>query len=452
MQSDSAYTLSTDRMSIAFTSSGSIRSITPRYKHTSGKMTEMIFKGKSAPLLFFTHDTSSAVLTRQPQMAKSDTSVSIAFPYDNFTLIYTLSATSYLIHIEVVSPDPYSVRASLPIDKSAHQYPVALVKNRQQTISEGLVIHDTSSWFGVRNKFWTLLIAKPPAVLSVTSDFLNADLPMQKSRLTQYTVYAGPIDYHELINVDAVLTHLLYPLWFWMRWLSVALLQLFSLLMKLSGNTIIAILLLSISVKIILAPLYHLAQKLQRSVNRQKSRIAPRLAEIKKSYSGEIQTRKTLELYKEFGISPLYELKSLASAAIQIPVFFAAYHMLSEHIALSGIPFLWIQDISKPDALFTLPFSVAYFGNTFNLLPFIMTSITVLASSIHSDTSLSNQLHRQQRSSLLVMAALFFLLLYPSAAGMLLYWTMNNFLSLLSTLSSRFLRPLHPAITGAMQS
>jgi membrane protein insertase Oxa1/YidC/SpoIIIJ len=121
------------------------------------------------------------------------------------------------------------------------------------------------------------------------------------------------------------------------------------------------------------------------------------------------------------------------SAAIQIPVFFAAYHMLSEHIALSNTSFLWIKDLSFPDHLLKLPFTIPIFGEYFNILPFIMTSITICASWIHTDTSLSVSLQKKQRINLYWMAALFFLLLYTSPAGMVIYWTMNNILAFLAT-------------------
>jgi YidC/Oxa1 family membrane protein insertase len=108
--------------------------------------------------------------------------------------------------------------------------------------------------------------------------------------------------------------------------------------------------------------------------------------------------------------------------------------MLSEHIALSGISFLWISDLSRPDSLFKLPFTIPYFGNHLNILPFIMTSITFASSWLHTDQSLSVNLQRKQQTNLYLMAGLFFILLYTSPAGMVIYWTMNNVLAFFSTL------------------
>jgi YidC/Oxa1 family membrane protein insertase len=235
-----------------------------------------------------------------------------------------------------------------------------------------------------------------------------------------------------------------------MRWLSIGLLFIFDSLLKISGNVVLSIVALSICVKIIISPLFKIANKWQKKVNEQNALLQPRLIEIRSKYKGEEQNKQTFALYKELGINPLYSLKSLLSAAIQIPVFFAAYHMLSEHIALMGVSFLWISDLSFPDHAIRLPFGLPYFGDYLNILPFIMTSITFAASWLHTDHSLSSALRKKQRSNLYMMAALFFILLYTSSSGMVIYWTMNNLLAFFSTLiEKKFPKKNHPLEAGS---
>lgn len=293
----------------------------------------------------------------------------------------------------------------------------------------------SSIWAGIHDRFWCCLI-KPDSNLPVIyrDNSLILKLSSDKAQLSSFRIYYGPIVPDELNKVDHNLTKLLYPLPFWMRWLSFGFLYIFNFLLKLLHNVPVSLILLSVCVKIILAPLFKIASIWQKQVNRQSSILQPRLEEIKKRFKGEEQTRKTLELYKELDISPLYSLKSLLSAAIQIPVFFAAYHMLSEHIALSNSSFLWISDLSSPDHLFKLPFSIPLFGNHFSILPFIMTFFTIASTWLHTDSSLSISLQQKQRANLYWMAALFFLLLYTSPAGMVIYWTMNNILAFMTSI------------------
>jgi len=287
-------------------------------------------------------------------------------------------------------------------------------------------------WTGIHNRFWGCFIQSDGSNLLLIRKDGSFEIGLSPS--SGLKIYYGPIVYDELKKADHHLGRLLYRLPFWMRWLSFGFLFVFDVLLKVFRNVPLSLLLLSVCVKIVLAPLFKLASIWQKQVNRQSSLLQPRLDEIKRKYKGEEQTRKTLEAYKELGISPLYSLKSLLSAAIQIPVFFAAYHMLSEHIALSNTSFLWIKDLSFPDHLFKLPFAIPFFGEYFNVLPFIMTSFTFCSSWIHTDPSLSVSLQKKQRKNLYWMAALFFLLLYTSPAGMVIYWTMNNILAFLASL------------------
>jgi YidC/Oxa1 family membrane protein insertase len=248
-------------------------------------------------------------------------------------------------------------------------------------------------------------------------------------------LYAGPISWKTLRVFSTASTRLLYPVWFFIRYLSIAFLFIFDALLSITHNAVMSIILLSLCVKLLIAPLYRIAARWQSDVNQQQSQLAPRLSEIKRQYKGEEQVQKTLALYKELHIHPLFALKSLLSAAIQIPVFFAAYHMLSEHIALYGVSLGIIRNLAYPDQLISLPFTIPFFGQYIHILPFVMTGISIGTAYIHTDLSLSKILQHKQRNSLLILALLFLIILYNSPAGMLLYWTINNIFSFMETLA-----------------
>jgi YidC/Oxa1 family membrane protein insertase len=332
---------------------------------------------------------------------------------------------------------------------------VVIDKRSKKVTTSGSVKSDTlsvHSWIGMRTRFSAILLSSNGGVATPAhykENTLVIDSDLSKSKLINLKMYCGPVQYSALQSAGNECTRLLYPLWFWMRWLSIGLMLLFDSLLRIMGNVVIAIVALSICVKIIIAPLFKIADKWQKKVNAENALLQPRLIEIKSKYKGEEQNKQTFALYKELGINPLYSLKSLLSAAIQIPVFFAAYHMLSEHIALNGVSFLWIDDLSFPDHAIKLPFTLPYFGKYVNILPFFMTSITFAASWIHTDHSLSVALRKKQRSNLYMMAGLFFVLLYTSPSGMVIYWTMNNLLAFFSTLiEQKFPKKKHPSEPG----
>ncbi|MFQ5633799.1 MAG: YidC/Oxa1 family membrane protein insertase [Gammaproteobacteria bacterium] len=195
-----------------------------------------------------------------------------------------------------------------------------------------------------------------------------------------------------------------------------------------------SVVLLSLAVKLLMAPLTKLADRLQASVNRTQALLQPQLAEIRRHYRGEEAHERTLGVYRDHGVSPLYTLKSLVGFLIQIPVFIAAFDMLGENIALDGAAFGWIEDLARPDHWLTLPVVLPFFGGHLNLLPLLMTGITLLTSRLQTDPHLTPELLRAQRLRLYLMAVAFFLLFYTFPAGMVLYWTTNNALHLVRIL------------------
>ncbi len=228
-------------------------------------------------------------------------------------------------------------------------------------------------------------------------------------------------------------------LWDWLRWLCVGMLLLLGFIQGLVGSPGLAIILLSLSVKILMYPLTRVADNWQAQVNRTQALLQPSLDAIKKKYKGEEAHNLVLALYKEHGVHPMYTLRSLAGFLIQIPVFIAAFDMLGENFALHQAAFLWIDDLAKPDRLALLPMLLPFFGGHLNLLPFLMTGVTLLASAIQAEPDLSPQLRRQQQLKLYLMAAAFFVLFYTFPAGMVLYWTTNNVLHLLKILPGALL-------------
>jgi|GEM_PF-1939846 len=455
------FRLSTPRMEIVFTPGGDINTIRPKWVDSRSRSgSEKYFGADSSPL--FTINSAGGALHPLLQDAclpqKSQTDSTIVFEFSNSLLVkrYEVHKESHVIDVTVrkkgicadsiVDQQKSAVKLSLRTTEFSKETKRYFSVDRKGNVNY-LDLRDsagytgaTQKWLGVRERFWTVLLWPESHPQSVAVNEATFEIVAQISDSAHFDLrlYAGPVVRKELEAASQECTKLLYPLWFWMRWLSIGLGLLFDLLLKLTSNCVVAIVLLSVCVKIIIAPLFKIADDWQKQVNVQKSRLQPRLDEINRKYRGEEQNRRTLELYRELGIHPLYSLKSLLSAAIQIPVFFAAYHTLSEHIALQGVSFAWIRDLSLPDSLFSLPFSLPYIGDSFNILPFLMTFITIASSRVHSDTSLSPELVKKQRRSLYWMAALFFIMLYPSAAGMVIYWTMNNLLAFFSTLHQRF--------------
>lgn len=303
--------------------------------------------------------------------------------------------------------------------------------------AEGLAA-DAEHWTGVRSRFWAWL-AQPTTTtqVSVQSSAPNHHrLSWQAAEgVLDLAVYAGPLEWKSLRVVSFDLTRMLFAsLWEPLRWLCLALLFLLAFIQSWVSSEGLAIILLSLAVKIILAPATYIADRWQAEVNRAQSRLQPRLAEIRRQFRGEEAHRLTLQAYREEGVHPLYTFKSLAGFAIQVPMFIAAFDMLAGNFALDGVPFLWIADLAAPDRLARLPFVLPFFGADLNLLPFLMTAVSILSALVQQEASLNAALQARQRRNLYLMALAFFLLFYTFPAGMVLYWTANNVWHLLKVM------------------
>ena len=191
--------------------------------------------------------------------------------------------------------------------------------------------------------------------------------------------------------------------------------SLFVLFANATASHGVALLLLSLAVTLITAPLYYLAEKWKAEEQVLQARMARDLASIKTHYTGQKRFYLVRNVHRLYGYKPIHALRTSLGLAIQIPFFFAAYHYLSHYSGYAGVPFLFLRDLSRSDGLL--------WGA--NLLPFVMTAVNLTSSLLYTRL-------RSARDGLQLFGlALFFLVvLYDRPAALLVYWTMNNVLSI----------------------
>jgi YidC/Oxa1 family membrane protein insertase len=157
-----------------------------------------------------------------------------------------------------------------------------------------------------------------------------------------------------------------------------------------------------------------------------------------------------MELWKENKVNPM---GGCLPMVIQMPVFIGFFTMIRSAIELRGASFLWITDLSRPDTLFMIPglgfipfIGVPGVGLPFNLLPLIM-GATMLWQSHLAPTSPG--VDPAQQKIMRYMPLMFLFLLYNYSAGMALYWTVNNLLTILQTKLTRMQQtvPSAPVLT-----
>ncbi len=202
-------------------------------------------------------------------------------------------------------------------------------------------------------------------------------------------------------------------------WLTILAKPIFWLLEKihaLVNNWGWAIILLTIFIKLVFFPLSAASYK---SMARMKE-VQPRLLEMKERYKGEPQklNQAMMEMYRKEKINPL---GGCFPVLIQIPVFIALYWVLLASVEMRAAPWLgWIQDLSKPDTLFGV-----WFGAPIGLLPILM------AISMFIQTKLNpTPPDPVQAKLMMLMPIVFSFMFFFFPAGLVLYWVVNNILSI----------------------
>ena len=121
---------------------------------------------------------------------------------------------------------------------------------------------------------------------------------------------------------------------------------------------------------------------------------------------------------------------------IQIPVFFGFFFMIRTAVELRGAPFLWASDLSSPDTIFTIPgidfiplFSNAS-GLPVNPLPILMGATMIIQMRL---TPQSPGADPMQAKMMKFLPLIFIPILYNFSAGLTLYWTVQNILTIAQT-------------------
>jgi YidC/Oxa1 family membrane protein insertase len=220
-------------------------------------------------------------------------------------------------------------------------------------------------------------------------------------------------------------------------------------LYKVMKNFGLAILALTVIVKLIFYPLAHSSYESMLKMKAVQQHLAPKLEAIKKKFPDDQQKQQqeTMELYQREKINPMAGLSGCLPMLLQIPVFFALYQVLMISLDMRHAPFFgFITDLSAPD-----PTTII---NLFGLLPFNPATSPliggILAGPLHIGIVailygfsmwLSQHMtpmagiDEMQKKIFEFMPIIFTFVMAPYAIGLLVYWVWSNILTMLQQYS-----------------
>lgn len=252
-----------------------------------------------------------------------------------------------------------------------------------------------------------------------------------------FDFYFGPNNYPLLSSIDKKLSpkddnldlNDLVPLgWTLFRWINKwIIIPIFTFLGNHIANYGIVILVLTLIIKLILFPFTY-----KSFVSQAKMRLlAPEIKEINDKYPGQENAMKrqqeTMALYSRAGASPF---SGCLPMLLQMPIYIALFTFFPSAIELRGQSFLWVHDLSAPDYICTLPFTIPFYGNHVSLFCLLMTITNIGYMYITMQNNPSQNSMPGMKAMMYVMPVMFLFIFNDYAAGLSYYY----FLSLLITI------------------
>ena len=249
----------------------------------------------------------------------------------------------------------------------------------------------------------------------------SLNLRQDQKTTENFTLYCGPRDLYILKALNKKLEKAINFGWFDI--IAKPLLVALRFFNKYLYNYGLAIILLTIIIKILFWPLTHKSYQSMKEMRK----LQPMMAKIREKYKGNKQEmqKQLMGLYKTYKINPM---GGCLPMIVQIPVFFALFRVLPNSIELRHAPFaLWIKDLSAPDRLFSFPFQIPFMAPPYGIpvLTLIMGASMFLQQKMTPTTG-----DPAQAKMMMLLPIVFTFLFINFPSGLVLYWLVNNVLSI----------------------
>jgi YidC/Oxa1 family membrane protein insertase len=313
-------------------------------------------------------------------------------------------------------------------------------------------VKSTGGWLGITDKYWAATLipdqskglqarfasAKVGAVDTYQTDYLldaTSVAPGGKVSM-QSRLFAGAKEVAVVDGYEKALGIKNFELlidWGWFYFITKPLFFVLDYFFRLTGNFGVAILIVTVFIKIVFFPL---ANKSYASMARMKA-VQPEMLAIRDRFADDKvkQQQAMMELYRKEKINPV---SGCLPIVVQIPVFFALYKVLFVTIEMRHAPFFgWIRDLSAPDptTIFNLFGLIPWDPSVVPVLgPFLMVGVWPLIMGVTMWVQMKMNPPPPDPTQKMIfdwMPFFFTFLLASFPAGLVIYWAWNNLLSVI---------------------
>jgi len=420
-----------------------------------------------------------------PELSADNRTLSMKLPFENgssFEVRYTLPEEGYMLDMKIYQNGMENIlpRNTVDLDmywsqmlrrqergrmfeerNSALYYKfvgsdverLSETKDEHESITTGL------KWIGFKNQFFSsVLIADrklngarlESTVLPENNTYLKSykaettvDYDPMSTEGPAFRFFLGPNLYPLLKSYDKGLDSddklqlpKLIPLGYkFFRWINTGIIiPIFTFLGKYFTNYGVIILLMTLIIKAVLMPLTF---KSYMSSARMRV-LKPQMEEINAKYPGQDKAmdrqRATMELYSNAGVNPMSGCLPLL---LQMPILLAMFAFFPSSIELRQQPFLWADDLSSYDAIFTwdayIPLITPYFGNHISLFCLLMTITNILYTKINMDSTGGGQQMPGMKLMMYLMPLMFLFIFNNYASGLSYYYFVSLLITIIQT-------------------
>jgi YidC/Oxa1 family membrane protein insertase len=490
-------TIDNGKMRVTFSSHGGrvAKVVLPKYKtETTNPATDVcLFDAKNAAYEFEFETATQRIATGDLNFKatkENDSTVVMSLPLANgaeIALRYTVIPNEYLVRMSLEQKNMSQI---IPVNRSSMRlkWHEAMQRNEvghtfeernsaiyykfnnenpddlSSTSDDDEQLTGSIRWIAFKNQFFSSVIiadnkfntadldskvVKSETTLKDLSMDATFDYSSQVDNPASFTFFFGPNDYPLLSGLDKKLEKFaadgvdkdldltkLVPLgWGILGWINrFIVIPIFDFLSRFISNYGIIILLLTIFIKIVTFPLTFKSYKSQAKMRV----LAPEIKELNDKYPGQENAMKrqqeTMKLYSKAGASPF---SGCIPMLLQWPILIAMFAFFPNAIELRGQSFLWVHDLSAPDYICTLPFSIPLLGNHLSLFCLLMTVVNIVYTRISMQNQPSSNSMPGMKAMMWLMPLMFLFFFNDYAAGLSYYYFVSLLITIVQTYAFR---------------
>jgi len=307
-------------------------------------------------------------------------------------------------------------------------------------------------WIAYKDQFFSTVVIADDFFLNATVNSTKADPTSKYLRYFESEIgvpiiqgetpgvkmklYFGPNSFTSLKKYDMGLEELVFLGRNIIRWINqYVIIFIFNFLDNFIVSYGLIILILTLLIKIVLAPLTHRSFLSQAKMRIMKPQVDELAKKFPKPEDAMKKQQATMELYKKAGVSPM---GGCLPMLLQMPILFAMFRFFPTSIELRQQPFLWAHDLSTYDSILNLPFSIPMYGDHVSLFTLLMTVSTIISTKMTNPTGGTEQMPGM-KAMMYMMPVMFMLILNNFSAGLTYYYFLANVISIAQTeISKRF--------------